>query len=383
MIFIPIEQVEAGMTLAEDVFVFYSPHVALIKKGQLLTPRFVSRLQSLDIPGIYVREGNEEERAPPRPVIGDALRRKALDNIQTVFEEAQRPGGDAGAGLLRLDEMVFSLVDNILMNRDVLVNIADLKSYDDYTYHHSLSVCLLSLATGTEMGFGRERLHTLGMSSILHDIGKVCIPIEIISKPSRLTDEEYRTVQQHPQLGGTYLLERSLADGDVYRGVVSHHEHVDGTGYPKGLKQSKIPLDSRIICVADVYDALTSHRPYRDPVPCSEAVEYLMGGCGSLFDMEVVDHFLRRLTVYPIGSFVELSSGQKGVVIRNDNQLRPVVRVAEGRGEILDLGGDFHLRDVVITHSYRESDMRFISSSHPSAPLSDSPGSSFIKGRDG
>ena len=251
----------------------------------------------------------------------------------------------------QIENVSEKLVRNINKNKEITIGISDLQTYDENTYLHSLSVTVIAIAIGTELGLNRKQLCDLGVCALLHDIGKVEIPIELISKPAKLTEAEYAVVKTHTSLGANYICANKEIDKGIYLGVISHHEKVDGTGYPNGLHKDEIPLMARIISVADVYDALTANRPYRKPVKPFEAIEYIMGGVGTSFDYNIVKAFLRRIEPYPIGSCVRLSDGRRGKIIRgnSNNPLRPVLKVIGEKDEVLDLYNDFNLKNVVIS----------------------------------
>ena len=176
------------------------------------------------------------------------------------------------------------------------------------------------------------------------------MPLEIINKPARLEPTEFTIVKNHSPAGFDYLTKALVGDHDdeLLHAVLHHHEKVDGSGYPYGLSSDKIPLWSRIIAVADVFDALTSNRPYRTPMHAGEAVEFLMGGAGSNFDFDIIHSFLSKVDVFPLGTKLELSDGTMAVVYNNENTLRPVIMLVPG-GEILDLARDKNCRNIIIT----------------------------------
>jgi len=183
---------------------------------------------------------------------------------------------------------------------------------------------------------------------MLHDIGKMMIPLQIINKPSQLDDGEFDIIKGHPSEGFRYLFENHIGDEEIWAGVRHHHERMDGTGYPSGLAGADIPIMSRIVSVADVYDALTSIRPYRRPMQPAAALEYVMGGANHIFDFDVVTAFLEKIQPYPLGSFVELSNGKLAMIVNNEHPMRPTVQVLE-TGQILDLYGDHRCLDLVIS----------------------------------
>jgi HD-GYP domain-containing protein (c-di-GMP phosphodiesterase class II) len=208
----------------------------------------------------------------------------------------------------------------------------------------------MSIAIGIELGFTNEMLNDLGTAGLLHDVGKVSVPIEIITKPGRLTPEEFEAVKMHPVYAAQHLKERSLVNESIYRGIIQHHEKMDGTGYPYKLSGTQIHPYARIISVADVYDALTSNRPYRTPNPPNEAIEYIMAGMGTQFDEKVLRAFLRKVAPFPMGSTVQLSNGEKASVLKNypDSPLRPYVMVLDST-KTYDLSKDKDCMNIVIT----------------------------------
>ncbi|MFA9381982.1 MAG: HD-GYP domain-containing protein, partial [Acetanaerobacterium sp.] len=261
--------------------------------------------------------------------MSDAMVIKQIDSIGTITE---------------------NLIEDISENSQYMTNIIDLKMYDDYTYHHSLSVAVLSIAMGISLGFNNTWLYELGLCAMLHDIGKLDVPLEILNKPGRLTPQEYAVVKLHPLYGANYFKGKNMIPIATYDGILSHHEKYDGTGYPFGIAGRDIPDFARILIIADVYDALTSNRPYRRPNLPSEAIEYIMGGVGTFFDEKYVRVFLRKVAPYPVGTCVRLSTGIIGIVTKNHESqpLRPVVRNADDEKIVYDLLGDPDLRSVVV-----------------------------------
>ncbi len=170
------------------------------------------------------------------------------------------------------------------------------------------------------------------VSAVFHDMGKMLIDKDILNKPGKLNPQEFEIMKQHPQLSYDMLAEKWNIPARVRMGALCHHENEDGSGYPKGLTGEKIHPFAKIIHVTDVYDALSSKRPYKEACSFSEALEYLMGGCGTMFDKKVVEAFLNYVPVYPKGSMVELSDGREALVVENypRNLLRPQLRLTDG-----------------------------------------------------
>ena len=371
---IPLTKLASGMTLADPVQitnqhgenVLVLPHSYVVTEKAILALRRISNFKTGSVsiysktphesdieamPGPLVIEQEAKSHAE-KPAISEKTRDVAVDSIRKLFtaagnEEAGKGGNMTTAFqvVTNLDNILDELVDTVTSNPKGLVQIAGLRSYDEYTYHHSLSVSVLSVAIGQAMNLTPKEIKRLGRSAMLHDIGKMMVPHQYITKPSQLTPAEFANVQRHPGIGARFLKKEFIGNEELWNSVEFHHEKVDGTGYPKGLKGKDIPLFSRIISVADVYDALTSYRPYRDPMrPPANAVELLMSETGTAFDIEVVQAFVRRIELYPIGSTVQLSDKRFGQVINNRSPMRPSLKIVD-TDDIVDLSaiGNLHL----------------------------------------
>jgi HD-GYP domain-containing protein (c-di-GMP phosphodiesterase class II) len=342
------------MILAQDVYTWDDTKVPLLAKHAVLTRRMIDMLVGYGLFEVQIVE--EDVPLPtPKQIIDEELQDEAIQHLEDLFTMAQQNDESPSAVarvVKQLDTVVEQLISSLMEDQSALVNISDLKSYDEYTYHHSLSVAVLSIAIGQSMGFKAAQLSQLGKCAMMHDIGKTAVPVAIINKPARLDAEEWNVMQTHSSEGYQYLIRNKIGGKEMWGSVLSHHEKYDGTGYPNKLKGRKIPMLSRIISVADVYDALTSNRPYRTPMQPPEAIEYIMGNVSTAFDFEVVKAFLRKVELYPVGNFVELSNQQIAVVLSNENPMRPVVKTLDG-GQILDLYWDRSCLSLTIKRFFR------------------------------
>ncbi len=237
------------------------------------------------------------------------------------------------------------------------MGIDELKSLEDFTYHHSLSVAVLSIGMGLRLGVHSRQLKQLGLAAMLHDIGKVLLPRNIYLKRGRLSADEYNIIKTHAPAGTRHLMDAKIGGEALWRNVLFHHERIDGKGYPSGIPGREIPLFSRVIAVADVYDALTSARPHRGSMLAADALEYIMGGADSQFDFDVVQALVSKVELYPVGSCVRLSDSSLALVLDNENPSRPVVEIL-GQGHTVDLYRDRRYLGVVVVRSVPDSELK-------------------------
>ncbi|MDF2951897.1 MAG: metal dependent phosphohydrolase [Anaerocolumna sp.] len=213
-----------------------------------------------------------------------------------------------------------------------------------------INVGILSVGIGVKLEYNRDKLIQLGMSGMLHDIGKKFVPTDILDKSGKLSKSEFQVIQTHPERGYEMLYKAYNLSSVTKIGVLQHHERFDGSGYPNGLKGHEISMFGRIIAVSDTYDAMTSDRAYHKASQPSEVIEYLFGNGNQRYDLRVVDYFSKCIAVYPVGSCVELSDGTKGIVLKNysDSVLRPVIRNIQNK-QIIDLKNDVNYLGICIS----------------------------------
>lgn len=230
---------------------------------------------------------------------------------------------------------------------------------DDNTYNHSVNTTLLAIVLAMELGYEKKQLQSIAVGTLLHDFGKVFIPKDLLLKPGKLSPKEFNIVQNHPYLGYTYLQKQLNIDPIALSIVLQHHEKVNGFGYPNHLKSRSISPFAKIVAICDVYEALTADRPYRKAVSPSEALELLMGSCGTDFDLPMVQSFISRINPYPVGSVVKLSNKHLAIIKKTNPKyvLRPMVSVIkENRSKIKLMDLDLMKRfDIVIEGLYREA----------------------------
>lgn len=343
MRYLPIAGLKEQMALGQDIF--DGEGRMLLAKHQILDNDYILNLQSMGLQGVYIDDEFSEE-IEVEQIIKPGIRRQALKTVHTLFIE-EEDAEDAREWKIR--KLVMDVVENIVSHGDVMYNMMDLKNYDDYTFFHSVNVAVLSVVLGARYGMDVQELRILAAGALLHDIGKRFLEIDILNARRPLTEEERHIMLQHSKLGYEFLRERYDFPEEVCSGVLEHHECYNGEGYPLRKSGEEISIYARIIKMADVYDAMLSKRPYRDALPPSDAVEYIMAMCGSEFDPQLVDVFVKWVAVYPAGCEVVLSDGRHAVVAKNFQNfaLRPVVKLIES-GEMLDLKEDRDARNITI-----------------------------------
>jgi putative nucleotidyltransferase with HDIG domain len=229
--------------------------------------------------------------------------------------------------------IVSALVDNIVTNRDASMWLTQLKKRDEYTAIHSVNVCILSISFGRSLGLSKQELNVLGLGALLHDLGKMKTPLEVLNKPGKLTEEEFEFMRAHPGQGYELLKNDRNIPPEALDIVLAHHERLNGKGYPDGRDEAAIPYFTRIVTITDVYDAVTSDRVYHDGMTPHDALKNMYKWMPGNFDQQLMETFIKTIGIYPIGSIVEFKSGHIGMVAKiNDHQkLKPVVMLLLNR----------------------------------------------------
>lgn len=353
MRFVHVDFIKEGMILAKPLL--GKNEELLLNKGVMLSASYISKMKLMGYNGIYIEDELSKD-IEVDDVVDENMRFEAVKTIKDIFLNIEEGKGIPRHIYMSLTSTIDDIVESILENKDAVINIIDLKTFDNYTFYHSVNVCILSIVIGKALNLNKKQLYNLGLAAILHDIGKTFIQKEILNKAEKLSKEEFEIIKTHPLKGYSYVRDNFDVPAVSYVGILHHHERYDGSGYPKGIAGKKISFFGRIVSVSDVYDAITSDRPYRKALPSFEAIEYIMGNSGIAFDPKVAKVFTQKIAPYPVGTSVRLSNNTVGLIVENheDCCTRPKIKIfMHGDKEVepyyIDLKDDSDSLGIVIT----------------------------------
>lgn len=323
-----VQKFRIGQTAERDFF--DAQGKLLLVKGKVISERVWQLLCARQVYGINVRLEDAEVKHFPA-----ATYKKALDFIKTLFNHVITTRRLKDAAIV-----VETLVTELDNNPGQYIDLNRFRSFDNNTYVHSVNVCLLATIIGKEIGYSRKELRELALGALLHDYGKQSIPLKILNKESRLTDDEFTVIKEHPTIGVRLLKPLRVAN-TILAAIGQHHERWNGTGYPEGLLREGIHPNARVIAVADVYDALTADRPYHSGLPPYHALEIMFAESGAGFAPEIITVFNRCMVIYPENSVVRLNTGEVGQVIalHKNHPTRPIICIRiDQDGNFIDGG---------------------------------------------
>jgi len=321
-----------GITLAKTIYT--SQGTVLVGSGVGLTQRMIDRLIQYGISMVYI-EDKDTYDIIIEDIISEETRREAMSAIHSSFESFQKepqkwrnsfPDRDLGK---RFRNAVTSVIAELKANKAAMNLLGTACGVDHYVYAHSFNVALYTIALAIKMGLGEKELTEIGIGSMLHDVGKMAIPYEVLAKPGKLTAEEFEMMKKHTSIGFELLRGKDEIPLLAAHCAFQHHERCDGTGYPRQLKAKDIHPYAKMLAVCDVFDALTSNRVYRKAMLPHEAIEILYSGAGTQFSLEAVEEFKNTIAFYPLGLTVTLNTGEKGIVLDHNHGMpsRPIVRI--------------------------------------------------------
>jgi putative nucleotidyltransferase with HDIG domain len=321
------------MLLAKSI---YYKDCLVLKEGTTDLVRFTGSLKNLGIDYVYV-----DDPKSSGIIIPDAISEETRISCKRILR--QTIDDFANKTIIDLSEMsntINSIIDDILVNPDVQISLNDIGASDEYTFSHSVSTTVYSLLIANRLGYSRSMMEKLAAGALLHDMGKVLLDSKIVNKADKLDPEEFEHIKLHTTLG--YEALKKCVNLTELSRIISlyHHERMDGTGYPTGTMAGELHEFTRIVALADVYDALVSDRCYRKKWSSNQAVNYLIEHAESQFDTKLVSVLIKQIAIYPNGSMVRLSNNSIGIVKEQNTNfpLRPIVRVIkDSEGNDIDL----------------------------------------------
>ncbi len=330
---IPIEYVISGQVLNKPVF-DYSGNIVM-EKNTVIHENDIINLKKLGIGTVHILDkySNQELENIFKPKL---LKRFKDNDSKIINISSNREIVTDKTGYRKsihqcienYELFINEIIDDAVHNSDIINNLISVSSYDDSTFIHSINVMLLSLVVANRLNMPKAEVKNVALSCLLHDIGKIYIPLSLINKTDKLEVEEFNIIKNHPIKGYEFLRDCTNLSPTERIACLTHHEKWDGTGYPYNKSGEEIPLYGRICCLCDVFDALTSDRAYRRGVKPNEAMEYIMGTGGMLFDYELVKIFTEAVNIYPIGTMVTLSNGFEGIVESiGEYNMRPAITI--------------------------------------------------------
>lgn len=323
---VKVEDLQPGMKVHKNIFDKYGK--LLLAEGTILREHYIRKLELYGVAEIAVdiRDAINNDELAMQTSESDIIYQEAFGAIKDVLLKVKN-GHSIDAKVIV--EVVENIVDKVTKDAQTFLRLSSIRETDNYTYLHSIDVCIYSIIMGKNLGFNNKSLNKLGLGAMLHDIGKGKIPSEILLKPGPLTEDEFNIMKNHTIYGYEIITNSSNLDMVTANIALQHHERWDGLGYPGHLKGNGIDAFARIVTICDIYDALTANRVYRGRILPHEAAEYIINNNGIIADPTLTENFVRNVAVYPLGATVLLSTGEIGRVaeIHSSMPLRPVVDI--------------------------------------------------------
>ena len=324
MIHLSSKKLKPGMVTGQGIY--NAKGSFLLRRGTRLNCQYIKRLQKLRIPSLVVTSLKQDlNLLPPEDIIGEKTRIKAVADICHVFEDFHVSGQ---VNVKLLQHTAEAIIFDLISNRNNLAQITDIRLHDSYTFSHSVNVAVLASMIGSFCHYSKQTILELTLGALLHDIGKMSVPEKILLKPYPLNREENRIIQKHPEAGFQKLQKTKKFSQRVLTIIAQHHERSDGSGYPAHFIEKDIHRFSRIVAIADVYDALTSNRPYKRAYRPDVAYKIMTKCSPGDFDQELLSLFFDNVAIYPVGTILKTTVGYAIVKkVEFGHSLAPIVSV--------------------------------------------------------
>ncbi|MGG1556213.1 HD-GYP domain-containing protein [Paenibacillus ferrarius] len=339
MLLMPINMCRPGMRLAKNIY--NDDGMVLLAVNVELSQRLIDRLFSYGIDYIYIEDSRTDDIIQ-KDIIQDETRVRAVTEIRNTFKKVMEDSNKRGAVSYydigrNFRDVMKMIIDDLSAHEGAMVMLNNINVKDNYLFQHSVNVSIYALMLGISYGYSRDKLEALGLGALLHDIGKTKVPLGILRKPSQLTTEEYNEMKNHTTYGFNILREEPNIPLLSAHCAYQHHERINGSGYPRGLRGDEITEFAKWIGLVDSYDAMTTTRVYRRPLLPHEAMEQLFTGSGTMYDQSQIALFRDKIAIYPLGIMVRLNTGEYGIVSKLNIAVphRPIVRVLQNASGIV------------------------------------------------
>ncbi len=359
--YISSRMLQEGMVI--DQSILDSTGRTLVARKTVLDDYLINSLRKLNITGVYIREGEEEQEIETKNISPATLktieREMKNDRVKVTLSESVKERVATGMQFMfnnpkdaemmnAANSISGELMKAISQNDAIAVDISALKVSDEYTFKHSVDVASIAMIMAKQCNMSDKSVYQIGLAGLLHDLGKSEIPNEILNKPGRLTDEEFAVIKKHPIYGYNLIKDKTELSPEILLGVLQHHEKINGKGYPMGVTDNKLTPFARLLSIADIYDALVTERPYKKGFTPRDSVEMIMAMTGEL-DIKFIKVFMESVILYPVDSYVKLSNGELGKVVENvvGYPTRPKV-VGLTTGKVYNLYEDTNCASIII-----------------------------------
>lgn len=359
--YISSRMLQEGMVI--DQSILDSTGRTLVARKTVLDDYIINSLHKLNITGVYIREGEEEQEIETKNISPATLktieREMKNDRVKVTLSESVKERVATGMQFMfnnpkdaemmnAANSISGELMKAISQNDAIAVDISALKVSDEYTFKHSVDVASIAMIMAKQCNMSDKSVYQIGLAGLLHDLGKSEIPNEILNKPGRLTDEEFAVIKKHPIYGYNLIKDKTELSPEILLGVLQHHEKINGKGYPMGVTDNKLTPFARLLSIADIYDALVTERPYKKGFTPRDSVEMIMAMTGEL-DIKFIKVFMESVILYPVDSYVKLSNGELGKVVENvvGYPTRPKV-VGLTTGKVYNLYEDTNCASIII-----------------------------------
>lgn len=328
---VPIECVKPNSIIGKTLY--DTEGRVLARSGLTLTKGIIKKIKDINILSIYIIDEYSSEEI--EDTIKPELRQKAILTIKEAFSNlnritvADKFSKKESVYFNNIENMANNLIENVLSNKSVLLSLVDIRTMDNYLYSHAVNVAVTSLILGIALKLPKRQLQYLCTGALLHDVGKVFVPKEILMKTDAFTDEEILMLEKHSTLGYKYLSDTYNLSAHTKMIVLQHHERPDGLGYPNKLVNDEINILSKIVSIADTYDTLSAGRPNKKALFPSDVLEFLIANSGTMFDYDMVNTFCKVVIPFSKGTLVDLSNGDIAVIQETlpNFPLRPIVKI--------------------------------------------------------